>query len=192
MQTKVETRSRFASGFLHLIIIRFPLPVLSLSAYACTPSGRERGFCTRLRLPRVRAGAGGVWVQKTRLPPFPSLSGNGGVRFFGRKKFFQKVLTKRPSLCYNNQARKAYAAIAQSAERILGKDEVISSNLISSSKQPRGKDLSRGFGFDRVMKRETEQELPTGSSLMNEKSREQVAIFHRGATGASTVRIRRG
>ncbi len=70
---------------------------------------------------------------KTRLPPFPLRLGNGDARFFGRKKFFQKVLTKRPSLCYNNQARKAYAAIAQSAERILGKDEVISSNLISSS-----------------------------------------------------------
>ena len=33
--------------------------------------------------------------------------------------------------CYNNLA--VYAAIAQSVERILGKDEVASSNLASSS-----------------------------------------------------------
>ena len=52
---KVETRSRKRERVSPLIIIRFSIPVLSLSAYACTPSGRERGFCTRLRLPRVRA-----------------------------------------------------------------------------------------------------------------------------------------
>ena len=102
---------------------------------------------------------------------------------------FRKGIDKKTALCYNNQARKAYAAIAQSAERILGKDEVISSNLISSSKQPRDSIESRGFGFDRRMKSKTIQEQPTSSSLMNEKSRDQVAIFHRGATGASTVQI---
>ena len=38
-------------------------------------------------------------------------------------------------LRYNgNAVRKKYAAIAQSVERILGKDEVASSNLASSSK----------------------------------------------------------
>ena len=39
-------------------------------------------------------------------------------------------------LRYNgNAVRKKYAAIAQSVERILGKDEVASSNLASSSKK---------------------------------------------------------
>ena len=40
--------------------------------------------------------------------------------------------------------REKYAAIAQSVERILGKDEVASSNLASSSKP------SEIFGFQRV------------------------------------------
>ena len=35
-----------------LIIIRFSIPVLSLSAYVYTPSGRERVFCSRSRAPR--------------------------------------------------------------------------------------------------------------------------------------------
>ncbi len=41
-------------------------------------------------------------------------------------------LDKQKNLCYNNN--RSYAAMAQLVEHILGKDEVISSNLISSSK----------------------------------------------------------
>ena len=37
-----------------------------------------------------------------------------------------------------------YAAVAQSVERILGKDEVTSSNLVSSSKK---KDMTKGHVF---------------------------------------------
>ncbi len=36
---------------------------------------------------------------------------------------------------YNGKAVRRYAAIAQQVERILGKDEVASSNLASSSKE---------------------------------------------------------
>ena len=49
--------------------------------------------------------------------------------------FLQKGLDIFPSLGYNAKAVCEYAAIAQSVERILGKDEVASSNLASSSKK---------------------------------------------------------
>ena len=53
------------------------------------------------------------------------------------EKFSEKVLTNR-SLCYIihklSDSGPEYAAIAQQVERILGKDEVASSNLASSSK----------------------------------------------------------
>ena len=42
-----------------------------------------------------------------------------------------------------------YAAIAQSVERILGKDEVTSSNLVSSSKNP---EFRKKFGIFHVQK----------------------------------------
>ncbi len=48
--------------------------------------------------------------------------------------FSQKTLDNRKPLRYNAIAVCEYAAIAQSVERILGKDEVASSNLASSSK----------------------------------------------------------
>ena len=58
----------------------------------------------------------------------------------GRKKDFRKNLTnseipldKSGFSLYNTQAFGGDAAIAQSVERILGKDEVASSNLASSS-----------------------------------------------------------
>ena len=38
-------------------------------------------------------------------------------------------------LRYNNQVANNYAAMAQEVERILGKDEVTSSTLVSSSKK---------------------------------------------------------
>ena len=54
------------------------------------------------------------------------------------EKFSEKVLTNR-SLCYIihklSDSEAKYAAIAQQVERILGKDEVASSNLASSSKK---------------------------------------------------------
>ena len=40
-----------------------------------------------------------------------------------------------------------YAAIAQSVERILGKDEVTSSNLVSSSMKPCNRNGCRVFAF---------------------------------------------
>ena len=46
----------------------------------------------------------------------------------------EKMLDKLPYSLYNLKAVKN-AAIAQSVERILGKDEVASSNLASSSKE---------------------------------------------------------
>ena len=39
-------------------------------------------------------------------------------------------------LLYNNKVANKYAAMAQEVERILGKDEVTSSTLVSSSKNP--------------------------------------------------------
>ena len=61
---------------------------------------------------------------------------------------------------YNGKAVRRYAAIAQQVERILGKDEVASSNLASSSKKkPR---TSKGFrlflfsaGIDVMLETET-------------------------------------
>ena len=51
------------------------------------------------------------------------------------RHFLQKPLDNKPCLGYNSKAVCRYAAIAQSVERILGKDEVASSNLASSSKK---------------------------------------------------------
>ena len=57
--------------------------------------------------------------------------------FRGRRisYFFEKALDIPTSLLYNTQAVSTNAAIAQPVERILGKDEVASSNLASSSKK---------------------------------------------------------
>ena len=49
--------------------------------------------------------------------------------------FSQKGLDIFPAVRYNAKAVRINAAIAQSVERILGKDEVASSNLASSSKK---------------------------------------------------------
>ncbi len=56
--------------------------------------------------------------------------------------FFEKTLDKRPTIWYNTIRpikTDEIAAMAQLVERVLGKDEVISSTLISSSRHPRGK-----------------------------------------------------
>ena len=55
--------------------------------------------------------------------------------FFFALKFFQKGVDNFSLPGYNTQAVSANAAIAQPVERILGKDEVASSNLASSSKK---------------------------------------------------------
>ena len=54
------------------------------------------------------------------------------------RHFFQKVLALFDDLCYNKSvARLGNADVAQSVERILGKDEVTGSNpVISSTKEP--------------------------------------------------------
>ena len=64
------------------------------------------------------------------------------VKDFSRKTFqsfstfFRKRLDNSSRMIYNSEAVKRNAAIAQPVERILGKDEVASSNLASSSKKP--------------------------------------------------------
>ena len=62
----------------------------------------------------------------------------------------QKSLDNFASISYNSEAVRReetkYAAIAQPVERILGKDEVASSNLASSSKAP-VIDRFQGFSF---------------------------------------------
>ena len=58
--------------------------------------------------------------------------------------FLNFTLDKLENALYNTQAFGGNAAIAQPVERILGKDEVASSNLASSSKP------SEIFGFQRV------------------------------------------
>ena len=50
--------------------------------------------------------------------------------------FFNFLLDFNYYLGYNNQVAIKYAARAQEVERILGKDEVTSSTLVSSSKNP--------------------------------------------------------
>ena len=67
----------------------------------------------------------------------------GGTLFFAKSaEIGKKMLDKTADPLYNLKAVKN-AAIAQSVERILGKDEVASSNLASSSK------ASETFGFQR-------------------------------------------
>ena len=58
--------------------------------------------------------------------------------------FLNFTLDKLENALYNTKAFGGDAAIAQPVERILGKDEVASSNLASSSKP------SEIFGFQRV------------------------------------------
>ena len=64
------------------------------------------------------------------------LTGVGRVLdiFFEKIKKIRHAIDKSKILCYNSKGR--YAAMAQLVEHILGKDEVISSNLISSSRKP--------------------------------------------------------
>ena len=49
--------------------------------------------------------------------------------------FFAIALDNPGKICYNHTVAESNAAVAQSVEHILGKDEVISSILISSSKR---------------------------------------------------------
>ena len=69
---------------------------------------------------------------------FPRGDHPRGDRRKKEKKFSEKVLTNQ-TLCYIihklSDSEAKYAAIAQQVERILGKDEVASSNLASSSKK---------------------------------------------------------
>ena len=52
------------------------------------------------------------------------------------KKYFEKRLDKVKRICYNIKV-KGDAGMAQSVEHVIGNDEVISSILITSSKNPR-------------------------------------------------------
>ena len=61
--------------------------------------------------------------------------------------FLEKTLDNFRSMIYNSEAVKRNAAIAQQVERILGKDEVASSNLASSSKKALEPQRFWGFCF---------------------------------------------
>ena len=65
---------------------------------------------------------------------------------------------------FETAPNKRVAAIAQSVERILGKDEVASSNLASSSKELRGFD----FGVLSLLQRKTGDLIlrPKGDSIV--------------------------
>ena len=69
-------------------------------------------------------------------PARPPRSAASGHRFAaGSVRFMKLGLAFSPGLCYNTTCarQKACADVAQSVERILGKDEVTSSNLVISS-----------------------------------------------------------
>ncbi len=53
---------------------------------------------------------------------------------FSLQKTFQKGIDKHAFICYNIKV--ANAGMAQSVEHVIGNDEVISSILITSSKNP--------------------------------------------------------
>ena len=82
--------------------------------------------------------------QAIPIPACPPLSG----RFQNKPIFLKKGLTNGASRYIisklSGNSPKENAAIAQPVERILGKDEVASSNLASSSK------ASEIFGFQRL------------------------------------------
>ena len=81
--------------------------------------------------------------------------------FANSPDFFEKGLDIFSGVIYNGKAVKN-AAIAQSVERILGKDEVASSNLASSSKDT-PKFRLRSFSF------RAPQELATSSAFAEGK-----------------------
>ena len=96
-----------------------------------------------------------------------------GIFFALRKmqNICKKMLDNSFISVYNNQAVRRNAAIAQPVERILGKDEVASSNLASSSKKkprtPTGFRLS-SFLHHMVSTPKTDTETDTGNySLQN-------------------------
>ena len=90
--------------------------------------------------------------RRIRLPVIvlADLAGRDNLRCSSVKIFpniFEKMLDNCHPLRYNDQAVSENAAIAQSVERILGKDEVASSNLASSSIKHRPAHLSGSFFY---------------------------------------------
>ena len=71
----------------------------------------------------------------------------GGRRF--EPVLGRHVYSKARAFLYKSGESRTYAAIAQSVERILGKDEVTSSNLVSSSKNP---EFRKKFGIFYIQK----------------------------------------
>ncbi len=57
----------------------------------------------------------------------------------------KKVLDKEKIFCYNCNAYEIFAAMAQLVEHILGKDEVTSSTLVSSSRKTTSIERSLSF-----------------------------------------------
>ena len=74
----------------------------------------------------------------------PSYEANGGLHA-DFSVFYNFFLTNRSSFLIIDKLNDA--AIAQSVERILGKDEVASSNLASSSKSLENAWFSRDFAY---------------------------------------------
>ena len=62
----------------------------------------------------------------------------------------KKTLDKRKSLWYNKRVVKHDAGMAQSVEHVIGNDEVIGPNPISSSKTKRHRRMAVPFGFHAV------------------------------------------
>ena len=74
--------------------------------------------------------------------------------------FFKNGLDKRVFVCYNLTvraiARAKIAAIAQLVEHMLGKHEVISSTLISSSRAQPLRFILKGFSFIKLLTKPTQ------------------------------------
>ncbi len=60
--------------------------------------------------------------------------------------FFEKAIDKIRRICYN--VKVSNAGMAQSVEHVIGNDEVISSILITSSKNPRA--IALGFFHEKA------------------------------------------
>ena len=115
-------------------------------------------------------------------------------------KFFQKSLDIFGNPRYNSEAVERNAAIAQPVERILGKDEVASSNLASSSKTP-DSEKNQEFSFIPLRRFELAKPVkiwPNGAALPVAEAavplvcsgrRGTQVIYHQGHSPGTANRI---
>ena len=95
--------------------------------------------------------------------------------------FLNFTLDKQENALYNTQAFGGNAAIAQPVERILGKDEVASSNLASSSNKTSGQSAGR---FLNILPEELATESQARSAFLNKRSEgfpKSVAFWEAGS-----------